>query len=159
MGLSASQARLLSITARLSDNELRSQTITTAKMALANKTSEASAAYLDALNESELMFATYDADGNKVLQKLTGTSLTEYGILKNQYGIINTDGQIMVSETDATNYLESATMGEFLEKYGVATVEDEEKENPDRNCFRQGSLRFQYVLSESRLENQQSILI
>ena len=104
MGLSASQARLLSITARLSDNELRSQTITTAKMSLANKTSEASAAYLDALNESELMFATYDADG--------------------------TDGQIMVSEKDATNYLDSATMGEFLEKYGVATVEDEDKENP-----------------------------
>ena len=130
MGLSASQARLLSITARLSDNELRSQTITTAKMSLANKTSEASAAYLDALNESELMFATYDADGNKTLQKLTGTSLTEYGILKNQYGIINTDGQIMVSEKDATNYLDSATMGEFLEKYGVATVEDEDKENP-----------------------------
>ena len=129
MGLSASQARLLSITARLSDNELRSQTITTAKMALANKTSEASAAYLDALNESELMFATYDSDGNKTLQKLTGTSLTQYGILKNQYGIINTDGQIMVSETDATNYLESATMGEFLEKYGVATVEDEKGES------------------------------
>ena len=130
MGLSASQARLLSITARLSDNELRSQTITTAKMSLASKTSEASSAYLDALNQTELMFSTYDADGNKTLQKLTGTSLTEYGSLKNQYGIINTDGQIMVSETDANNYLNSATMGEFLEKYGVAKVEDQEKDNP-----------------------------
>ena len=131
MGLSASQARLLSITARLSDNELRSQTITTAKMALASKTSEASSAYLDALSQTELMFSTYDEDGNKTLQKLTGTSLTQYGILKNQYGIINTDGQIMVSELDATNYLESATMGEFLEKYGVANVEDQDKDNPE----------------------------
>lgn len=131
MGLSASQARLLSITARLSDNELRSQTITTAKMSLASKTSEASSAYLDALSQTELMFSTYDADGNKTLQKLTGTSLTQYGILKNQYGIINTDGQIMVSELDGTNYLESATMGEFLEKYGVANVEDQEKDNPE----------------------------
>ena len=130
MGLSASQARLLSITSRLSDNELRSQTITTAKMALATKTSEASAAYLDALNQTQLMFSTYDKDGNKTIQKLTGTSLTHYGPLKNQYGIINQDGQIMVSETDATNYLESATMGEFLEKYGVANVEDQDKDNP-----------------------------
>ena len=130
MGLSASQARLLSITARLSDNELRTQTLTTAKMSLATKTSEASSAYLDALNETELMFSTYDADGNQIKQKLTGTSLTQYGSLKNQYGIINTDGQIMVSETDANNYLESATMGEFLEKYGVATVEEQEKDNP-----------------------------
>ena len=130
MGLSASQARLLSITSRLSDNELRSQTITTAKMALATKTSEASAAYLDALNQTQLMFSTYDKDGNKTIQKLTGTSLTHYGPLKNQYGVINQDGQIMVSETDATNYLESATLGEFLEKYGVANVEDQDKDNP-----------------------------
>ncbi len=130
MGLSASQARLLSITARLSDNELRTQTLTTAKMSLASKTSEASSEYLDALNETQLMFSTYDADGNKTIQKLTGTSLTQYGILKNQYGIINTDGQIMVSETDANNYLNSATMGEFLEKYGVAKVDEQEKDNP-----------------------------
>lgn len=130
MGLSASQARLLSITARLSDNELRSQTITTAKMSLANKTSEASREYINALNETELKFATYDDNGNKTFTNLTGTCLTQYGILKNQYGIINTQGQIMVSEIDATNYLDSATMGEFLEKYGVAYVEDVQKDNP-----------------------------
>ena len=131
MGLSASQARLLSITARLSDNELRSQSITTAKMSLANKTSDASSEYINALSETELQFATYDADGNKMYEKLTGTSLTQYGILKNQYGIVNTEGQIMVSEQDSVNYLASATMGEFLEKYGVANVEDVDKDNPE----------------------------
>lgn len=130
MGLSASQARLLSITARLSDNELRSQTITTAKMSLANKTSEASREYINALNETELKFATYDENGNKTYTNLTGTCLTQYGILKNQYGIINPQGQIMVSEIDGANYLDSATMGEFLEKYGVANVEDVQKDNP-----------------------------
>ena len=36
MGLSASQAKLLSITARLSDNELRTQTLTSAKMSLSS---------------------------------------------------------------------------------------------------------------------------
>lgn len=131
MGLSASQARLLSITARLSDNELHSQSITTAKMSLANKTSDASSEYINALSETELQFATYDADGNKMYEKLTGTSLTQYGILKNQYGIVNTEGQIMVSEQDSVNYLASATMGEFLEKYGVANVEDVDKDNPE----------------------------
>lgn len=118
MGMSASQARLLSITARLSDNELRSQTITTAKMALASKTSEASSAYINALSETELMFTTYDDDGNKTLTNLTAACLTQYGELKNQYGVVNTSGQIMVSETDATNYKESANIAEFLAKYG-----------------------------------------
>lgn len=118
MGLSASQARLLSITSRLSDNELRTQTITTAKTALAGKTSQASREYLAALDETNMYFSTYDSDGNKTRTPLTGFCLTEYAPLKNQYGIINADGQILVSETDAQNYLESANIAEFLEKYG-----------------------------------------
>lgn len=36
MSMSVSQARFLSTTSRLSDNELQSQTITTAKMLLVN---------------------------------------------------------------------------------------------------------------------------
>ena len=46
MGLSASQARLLSITARLSDNELHSQQIANAKVRLADQTQEASTEYV-----------------------------------------------------------------------------------------------------------------
>ena len=119
MGMSASQARLLSITSRLSDNELRSQTITTAKMSLSNRTTEASAAYMDALSQTKLLYTTYDASGNKILESLTGASLSQYGELKNQYGLINNNNQILVSELDATNYENSADMYEFLDKYGV----------------------------------------
>ena len=119
MGMSASQARLLSITSRLSDNELRSQTITTAKMSLSNRTTEASAAYMDALSSTKLLYTTYDESGNKILESLTGASLSQYGELKNQYGLINNNNQILVSELDATNYENSANMEEFLDKYGV----------------------------------------
>lgn len=131
MGLAAGQARLLSITSRLSDNELRSQTITNAKMSLATKTTNASAQYMDALNSTELMFSTYDASGNKMVQKLTGVSLSEYAELKNQYGIVNNAGQIMVSERDEAIYRKSATMADFLEAYGVATSEKTDKDNPE----------------------------
>ena len=123
MGLSASQARLLSITSRLSDNELRSQTITTAKMSLSSRTTEASAAYMDALSSTNLLFTTYDSAGNKVTEKLTGTSLSQYAPLKNQYGLINQNNQILVSELDATNYENSANLEEFLDKYGVLQPE------------------------------------
>ena len=135
MGLSASQARLLSITSRLSDNELRSQTITTAKMSLSNRTTAASAEYMDALSSTNLLFTTYDGSGNKVTEKLTGTSLSLYGPLKNQYGIINQNGQILVSELDATNYENSNNLQEFLDKYGVLQPEGEgefvEVKNPE----------------------------
>ena len=123
MGMSASQARLLSITSRLSDNELRSQTITTAKMSLANKTTMASAAYMNALSQTQLKYSTYDGSGNKMTQVLTGHTLTHYGELKNQYGIVNNSDQILVSEYDAMNYESSADMYEFLDKYGVLAPE------------------------------------
>ena len=135
MGLSATQARLLSITSRISDNELRSQTITTAKTSLANETTAASSAYMDALNSTELLYSTYDASGNKMTEKLTGVSLSQYGELKNQYGIINQHGQILVSELDAANYEASTDMYDFLEKYGVLAPEGEwetiQVENPE----------------------------
>ena len=121
--MSASQARLLSITSRLSDNELRSQTITNAKMSLANKTTIASQSYMNALSSTQLKYSTYDGSGNKMTENLTGYSLSHYGELKNQYGIINNSGQILVSELDAMNYETSKDMYEFLDKYGVLAPE------------------------------------
>ena len=56
MGMSASQARLLSITTRLTNNEFRAQTITNSKLRLAEKSEEASAEYMDALNSQTLNF-------------------------------------------------------------------------------------------------------
>ena len=122
MGLAASQAKLLSITARLSDNELRSQTITAAKMSLANQTTAASRKYIDALDSTNLIYSTYDLDGNKTYVDLTGAQLSTYAPLKNQYGLINNEGQILVSELDAENYKNSANIAEFLEKYGFSNV-------------------------------------
>ena len=123
MGLAASQAKLLSITARLSDNELRSQSITAAKMALASQTSEASKNYINALDATEFIYRTYDDNGNSVYTALTGAQLTTYSPIKNQYGLINTKGQILVSELDAANYQDSADINEFLEKYGVDRID------------------------------------
>ena len=135
MGMSASQARLLSITSRLSDNELRSQTITNAKMSLANKTTIASQSYMNALSSTQLKYSTYDGSGNKMTENLTGYSLSHYGELKNQYGIINNSGQILVSELDAMNYETSKDMYEFLDKYGVLAPEGQGEKvqvvNPD----------------------------
>ena len=62
MGMAAGQARLLSITTRMSDNELRAQLINNDKMRLATKSAQVSEAYTTALNEAQMMFTNYDAD-------------------------------------------------------------------------------------------------
>ena len=127
MGMAAGQARLLSITARINHNELRAQQITNAKLRLSDSTQEASDEYIKALNDTELKFISYDASGNKTTSALTGNSLSYYGELKNQYGLINAAGQIMVSELDGYNFETSDTLEEFLDKYGLLGPEDQGK--------------------------------
>ena len=119
MGMSASQARLLSITARINHVELETQYLSNAKIRLSDSTQRASDKYVAALNKTEYQYNYYNAAGDKVTMPLTGAALTTYGELKNQYGLINSAGQILVSELDAANFQNSNTLEEFLEKYGV----------------------------------------
>ena len=116
MGMSATQARLLTITGRLTDNEMRSQTITNAKLRLAQKSSEASQTYMDALSSEKLVFKTYGDNGETSTYNLTPALLYSYEPLKNQYSIQNASGQNLVSATDAANFEASATLDDFLDK-------------------------------------------
>ena len=142
MGMAAGQARLLSITARMSDNELRAQIINNDKMRLATESSQVSETYVQALNEAELMFANYDANNNASFQQLTFNSLTAYNPYNNQYALTNASGNILISEKDAKNY-ESAggDMEKFLKCYGLektTTYFDKDNLNLDAN----GNVQF-----------------
>ena len=121
MGMSASQARLLSITARLTNNEFRSQTITNSKLRLASESEVASAKYMDALNSKQLMFMSYDDNGDANKIALTPSVLYEYSPLKNQYAIKNSCGKVLVSTQDAKNFEETDTLLGFLKRYELAT--------------------------------------
>ena len=59
MGLSASQSRVLTLTARLSDLELKAQTIQHQKIRLAEQSTAASKEYMDALDAQRLKFNYY----------------------------------------------------------------------------------------------------
>lgn len=119
MGISASQARLLTITARLTSNEYESQQISNAKMRLATQSEQASSDYIAALNTKQLLFTTYDAQGSSVNEKLTANSLFQYADMKNQYALINTSGQALISQQDAHNFEEADNLDEFLSYYGI----------------------------------------
>lgn len=119
MGMAAGQARLLSITSRMSDNELRAQLINNDKMRLATKSAQVSEAYTNALNNAQLMFTNYDKENNTSYKELTFNSLTAYNQYNNQYAISNSAGQLLVSETDAKNFEKSADLKSFLNCYGL----------------------------------------
>lgn len=127
MGMSASQARLLTLTARLNRNEYRAQQISNAKIRLAQSTEDASDAYIQALNATNLTYTTYDESGNKNTQQLTGGVIYTYSSIKNQYGFVNAAGQLMVTEKDGGNYETSKNLEEFLDKYGLLGSLDEAK--------------------------------
>jgi len=122
MGLSASQARLLSITQRLSDNELHSEIIANSKMRLADESIIAKNNYVNALDATKLQYVGFDGYGNTDTVDLTFNSLMLYSEIKNQNILKNSNGQVLISATDAYNFETSNNMYEFLEKYGLCDL-------------------------------------
>lgn len=120
MGMAASQARLLTITARLADNELRSQTINNAKMRLATQSSQASENYINALNNATMTFTNYDLQGESLSQALTFNALTAYSSYNTQYGLVNSSGQLLVSESEAAIFANCGNnLNNFLKAHGL----------------------------------------
>lgn len=120
MGMAASQARLLSITSRIADNELRAQIVNNSKMRLATESSKVSEQYVSALNDATMMMSNYDVNGNSQTQKLTYNALTAYSAHNNQYGLVNANGKLLVSEGEARNFVAAGgDIDAFLEAHGL----------------------------------------
>lgn len=157
MGISASQARLLTITARLTSNEYESQQISNAKMRLAIKSEQASSEYIAALNSKQFMFTTYDAKGDAVTEELTPNALYQYADMKNQYALVNASGQMLVSSADAKNFRLAENLDDFLGLYGIekmykseSMAENAAKLNSNSD---EGGLKDYYEAWEQAVEN------
>ena len=102
MGMAASQARLLTITARIHDVEYQAQSIQNAKVQLATQSDQVYDDYLAALEATTLTVT--DVDGNV----LTANFNTLCGINKadavNTYALTDTKGRLIVSEDVYEDY-------------------------------------------------------
>ena len=78
MGLSASQARYLQLTARRNDNEYEAQQINNSRSAIADKMEAISLKYTQGINNRELLFVTPVGDGSTAVNstKLTYNTIT-----------------------------------------------------------------------------------
>ena len=116
MGMSASQARLLTLTSRLSDLELQAQQIGNAKIRLSQKTAEAAADYNKALTKQVLQVET----GPGKYIEATARNLTTFGAVSDtdpQRFLKNSSGQVLVAANVKTAY---DTSGPDLNKFLLA---------------------------------------
>lgn len=109
MGLSASQSRLLSLTSRLSNLELRAQRISNAKVRLSDQSTEASKAYTEALNKQVMTVANgTDANGNTQYINATAKNLTnsysDSNVDSKQRFIKDSFGRLIVDSNEAQAY-------------------------------------------------------
>lgn len=118
MGMAASQCRLLCLTARLSDLELKAQTISNSKIRLSMDSEKAATEYSDALNREHLSLLTGINNGTSVYADLTYDSLTGVNSpLLAQYGLSNSNGQLLVTEAQETAFKSSADATAFVAKF------------------------------------------
>lgn len=119
MGLAASQARLLLLTARKSDLEYRAQMICQRKTMLAMQTEELATNYSKALNNRKLYF-TYTASQNDGVTKEVFLSYDEFTSTQNstQYRLIDsTTGKIACKSLDEASKYVFKQEGESDEAY------------------------------------------
>lgn len=126
MGMSASQCRLLSLTARMSDLEYQAQSISNSKIRLSTQSEEVARNYSDALNKEKLTVMTgVDTKGVTTYKDATAANLTGYNAIsttEKQRFIKDSAGKVIVSSTIKDNYDAAQGKGDvhaFLTNCGV----------------------------------------
>ncbi|MDR1167646.1 MAG: hypothetical protein LBK53_01975 [Heliobacteriaceae bacterium] len=132
MGMSASQARLLSITARLSDNEHVGQNVSYSKQRLADQTDQIQAEYNSALGATKLTVLTGFVGADPQYTDISYNLMTsqEMALNNKQYLITNAKGKILVTKTiaDYFNYA-AGDYNKFLAKLGYSQSDINFKDN------------------------------
>lgn len=99
MGMSASQARLLSLTARMHDIEYQAQEIQYAKLDLVNSKDDVYEEYLETLDSTKYQMSVLTVSGNQY-QDITYTNMimANTNAMHSMYTITNAKGQIILPE-------------------------------------------------------------
>ena len=105
--MAASQARLLSITARLTDNENSGQSLSFTKISLANQTEQLNADYNEALNQTKLTVLTGFNGSQEVYEDINYTLMSGYGKIAGglQYCVTDTKGKVLVTSEQAEAFI------------------------------------------------------
>ena len=126
MGMAASQARLLSITARMTNNENTGQAVSYAKQRLADQTQQITNEYNDALNATKLTVLTGFNGAVANYEDISYNRMTglEMAVSTKQYVVTDTRGRILVTEAIADAFVKSkGNYNQFLATLGYSQAD------------------------------------
>ena len=104
MGMSASQARMLSLTARMSDLEYSAQSISNSKLTLATQSEDASKKYLAALDQQKLTVKNPDTSAYVDASAYNLTTYNAISKMDKQRFLKDNSGALLVTSTVAKAY-------------------------------------------------------
>lgn len=118
MGMSASQANLLTLTSRLHDIEYKAQNIESKKIALATQKDELYQTYCDALDKTKIQVAFRNSNGTSSYVDATFSSVCTYDENRQkQYAIRDSQTGKVIVDSEVYN---AYTEGCFSDKYSFA---------------------------------------
>ena len=118
MGMSASQANLLTLTSRLHDIEYKAQNIESKKIALATQKDELYQTYCDALDKTKIQVAFRNSNGTSSYVDATFSSVCTYNENRQkQYAIRDSQTGKVIVDSEVYN---AYTEGCFSDKYSFA---------------------------------------
>lgn len=133
MGMSSSQARLLTLTSRLHSIEISAQKIEAEKLRLANDSNRVYENYLNKLEQTKLVASVLGENGSMTDIDLTANVIYDYKTLQNQYSLITKDDKMLITESISNNYKDTDSLSAFLNKYGLATSVSQTVHHEDPN--------------------------
>lgn len=123
MGMSSSQARLLTLTGRLHSIEYKAQKIEAEKLRLANDSDQVYENYLEKMQQTKFVANIMNENGSMTYVNLTANSIYEYGTLQNQYSLIaKKSGKTLIPSSISQKYKDTDSLAAFLESYGLTTA-------------------------------------
>ena len=126
MGMAASQARLLSITARLSNNEMEQQSVAYSKQRLSDNSEQINDAYLDALAKTKYQVLTGYNGSDATYADLSYNQLTSFNSVAagKQYLVQDHTGKVLVNEDIAKAYKQNnGDFNRFLRDLGYTQAD------------------------------------
>lgn len=126
MGMAASQARLLSITARLTNNENTGQSISYSKQRLADQTQQITNEYNEALEATKLTVLTGFNGADATYTDISYNLMTGPQMAENvrQYVVTDTKGRVLVTNIIADAYEKSnGNYNQFLANLGYSQAD------------------------------------
>ena len=118
MGMAASQARLLTITARMHDVEYQAQSIQNAKIQLATQSDQIYQDYLEALDATTLTIKDYE--GNTIPANFNNLFGIDSVNTKDKYALFDERGRLVVENEIATAYNDFKKSGAESDAYAFA---------------------------------------